>query len=620
MFELCKYLDSKRLRNNYLDSSKLIKIYRIGKDKAIRYKLDKKEITIYNEMKAVCSANEWIKLDLILEEFNDNWNNRSEFQSDLEKLLNKGLYKEADSLYLNNIGCLKYASQYIILKTRYFSKCEFFSYLKELDFKKSEQLYKQYCNEDMYHLYKNECNKAIVNVKIKINKYLDNNDFIEAKNIYNRYKPYMNETSFDNYLSQKKQQLRSIAETTIHNMVRKPYLSTIENYFRKNYPNIPFSYIKEIFFNQLSITIINTIVDFRFEDSEKLFNKFKRYLSREENLNIFHTTISRLLLSKEDSSRLHNALKAYVIFFKKIDIEHSDYANTFKEIVSNTGISYNKDLLEYKDFVCEFLYSCLEKGKQKEANLAFQINKDTISRNEYDLIRKSDISKQIKELEYRLPDSIQKAREIFNKNADILNKSDLDNFEKQYQHKLKERNIHTKIDTLIEKLNLLSSVYIGIDEQTKIKDQLLDELRKTYLTDKQFFTDLYIDKVETIKESFDPRNYKSLFPNVELKTPQNVEDAVFFNKEKYYIASFIDYDKNSTHYKVKPYKSEQEIVNTKDLIIIGTLIRGSYHSHCYNCKEPIDGGIQLKCPTCNWYICSYCEACGCGYSYSYSGY
>lgn len=37
-------------------------------------------------------------------------------------------------------------------------------------------------------------------------------------------------------------------------------------------------------------------------------------------------------------------------------------------------------------------------------------------------------------------------------------------------------------------------------------------------------------------------------------------------------------------------------------------------THCYICKSPLGPGTP-KCKKCNdWYICWWCEACGCGYS------
>lgn len=39
-------------------------------------------------------------------------------------------------------------------------------------------------------------------------------------------------------------------------------------------------------------------------------------------------------------------------------------------------------------------------------------------------------------------------------------------------------------------------------------------------------------------------------------------------------------------------------------------------SHCYKCKEFLDGSLDLQCTACAWILCE-CGACGCGYSSAY---
>lgn len=36
-------------------------------------------------------------------------------------------------------------------------------------------------------------------------------------------------------------------------------------------------------------------------------------------------------------------------------------------------------------------------------------------------------------------------------------------------------------------------------------------------------------------------------------------------------------------------------------------------THCYECKESLDNSIDIECNKCEWIICNWCGACGCGY-------
>jgi len=37
-------------------------------------------------------------------------------------------------------------------------------------------------------------------------------------------------------------------------------------------------------------------------------------------------------------------------------------------------------------------------------------------------------------------------------------------------------------------------------------------------------------------------------------------------------------------------------------------------THCYNCKKGLTSKSGITCAKCGWIVCSYCGACGCGYS------
>lgn len=48
----------------------------------------------------------------------------------------------------------------------------------------------------------------------------------------------------------------------------------------------------------------------------------------------------------------------------------------------------------------------------------------------------------------------------------------------------------------------------------------------------------------------------------------------------------------------------------------GVVSHISRTSCCYKCKGPVNNTFDLECRACSWIICSYCAACGCGYSHS----
>jgi hypothetical protein len=37
-------------------------------------------------------------------------------------------------------------------------------------------------------------------------------------------------------------------------------------------------------------------------------------------------------------------------------------------------------------------------------------------------------------------------------------------------------------------------------------------------------------------------------------------------------------------------------------------------NNCYSCKNSVDNSQDIECNACQWIICSYCGACGCGYT------
>lgn len=47
----------------------------------------------------------------------------------------------------------------------------------------------------------------------------------------------------------------------------------------------------------------------------------------------------------------------------------------------------------------------------------------------------------------------------------------------------------------------------------------------------------------------------------------------------------------------------------------GGSVARNRQTHCYNCKETLNGSIDLQCAACSWMLCE-CGACGCGYSRS----
>ncbi len=621
MFELCKYLDSKRLSNNHIDSSKLIRIYRMGNDDKVKVNLKQSELITYTELKDRCTKITWEKLDLILEEFNNNWNRRSEHQTQLEILLKKGLYKDADDYYIKHTGCLKYLTQYINLKTRFFSKCSFYSYIKDLDFIQAEKLFNKYCNDDMHNLYLKKIDEAVVNIQMTLSDSLDNNDFVKAKDFFDFYITYMECDSFSSYLeSRRKQQLESISVSIAKDFATQHEYENIENYFQSRYPKIPYEYLKSKIIETQKNLIVDSIVKMAFNEFNSSISKFIDNLTVADKTEIFINSIMKILASPKNEMTVYNAYKVLVIYFKNYIPNLTDLAHLFIESLESTGLPTNKSQNAYKGIVVQFLSMSFEKENYDDAATAYNINNDILSRTEFDAIRSSEIKKKITIYKAKLPDTITQIRNLYKKNKDVLNPAVIIESENLFTLKLKEREVHSNIDNLINKLQMLSTAYVGIKEQNQIKKDLLNKLKGIYRSDQLHFNASYIDKVNTVKQSFDPSNHKSLFPNVKLERPNKIEDAVFFHKNKYYIASFLSHESSYSGYecyKIKPYKSAPEIVNSEEVIIIGTLIRDkSYHSHCYNCKQPIDGGIQLKCPKCNWYICSNCEACGCGYSYS----
>jgi len=73
---------------------------------------------------------------------------------------------------------------------------------------------------------------------------------------------------------------------------------------------------------------------------------------------------------------------------------------------------------------------------------------------------------------------------------------------------------------------------------------------------------------------------------------------------------------NQDELKNKVIEKHKSWVIKKGYEYRGILKNVSRHrtNNCYSCKNSVDNSQDIECATCNWIVCSYCGACGCGYT------
>lgn len=662
MFELCKYLDTIRhCSNNTIDSKRLIRVVRIGNDDNHKIELTGADLEYYLNLKNSSTELQWNNIELILEAFNDNWLNRQNIQNQLEEYFKKGSFKLADEYFLQHIGGLKYLTQFQSFKKRFVSKCDFILALENSEIENADILFDKHSNSDLVDMFEEKRSEAIKKILSQIDKLIYDKMWDDAEKLFDKNIKYIEYDYFDEYLEKysflleplinntndkvtnnltnrsfeeiftrdypgihfdyvKKSSyfLEPIINKTIDKIIHHLDDQNFEEIFTRDYPSIPFDYVKEKYISLIHEKFSREMIDLNIETSRAILNTFYNYFTTLDYLEIFENNFSSSLPLLFDESKLLDCLKSYIIILTPSKIPYNDLLSSANNIIIKKYPESKYNLpISYKKLLKLYLINLFNRNQFDDANLIHHYNKEYLSLVEYNNVKRITITSQINSFLNTLPESYNHILRLYQANTNLLSESLWDKVQKQYTEAITKVEVTSRIQINIDKLRKLSKVFIGIHEQYDIKNDLLNKLRYQYKNHAGFFNDLIIEDIKQVQLTFDPDNYKNLHPNIKLEPSNCIEDAVFFHKTEFYIASYVREDFHSTilHYVIRPYKGHETCVPASNLIKVGTLIRdSSYHSHCYNCKEAIDGRIQMKCPKCSWYICSNCGACGCGYN------
>jgi hypothetical protein len=103
------------------------------------------------------------------------------------------------------------------------------------------------------------------------------------------------------------------------------------------------------------------------------------------------------------------------------------------------------------------------------------------------------------------------------------------------------------------------------------------------------------------------RRYVSYFNDTKVMTTHGMEGII----TEYVSGSVLRLKINDGSEKMFSIDSLLFLRKTLDEFIV--YVQNIYENHCFNCKDDVNSHSDSKCSKCDWYICSHCGECGCGY-------
>ena len=190
------------------------------------------------------------------------------------------------------------------------------------------------------------------------------------------------------------------------------------------------------------------------------------------------------------------------------------------------------------------------------------------------------------------------------------------------------------VETLLAELESMAAYYIGVPQQRIAYDKLLLCLGGMSADG---VSQAQVDAITKARRKIEQRPLLK-FPKIELPPERGLKKGdLVYHRVKHYVgrldgttaaAKLFEDPQSSREYRVVlPGRSKEPrlIAAEKNLEVVSTIgaaaphERGSYQSQCWKCKSPIDYQLE-RCPTCGWYMCFHCGACGCGFKRrSYGG-
>lgn len=200
-----------------------------------------------------------------------------------------------------------------------------------------------------------------------------------------------------------------------------------------------------------------------------------------------------------------------------------------------------------------------------------------------------------------------------------------------------------EIENLAQELEKLSKVYIALEVQENVYQRILAQLREIYKSKTECFSEDTISRINKLKKGIEASTFKGIKRRIELINfyPENniCRADSYFNPQKYtpskgvVVFHELDYfvgvirDRN-------PVERVFEIRNLKNshywwykpekLLVLGYCSERIWNehmwsdlgstrvTHCWNCQTYLSPGKQV-CRSCNWYKCTSCRSCGCGF-------
>jgi hypothetical protein len=175
-----------------------------------------------------------------------------------------------------------------------------------------------------------------------------------------------------------------------------------------------------------------------------------------------------------------------------------------------------------------------------------------------------------------------------------------------------------KAKEIISKLRMLADYYRGISEQINVYNNILEELKECYRSDRTAFSNIDILEINNLKKRIEQfvSPYSLSFKSE--KPEKFKKGVVVFHKFLFYVGvidgttkirHLFENPDNEEEYRIRISKDLLKVASPKSLIIIGS----AYVNRCYKCKNFVGYSLD-KCYKCTWYICLNCGACGCWYN------
>jgi hypothetical protein len=201
----------------------------------------------------------------------------------------------------------------------------------------------------------------------------------------------------------------------------------------------------------------------------------------------------------------------------------------------------------------------------------------------------------------------------------------------------------TEVESLIQKLEKLSQVFVAVEVQEGIYKKILGQLQESYTKDRRCFSDANITRIKELKGKIEaplaPAIKKrtqliSFFPQESLCSAESYfkpkvytpcKGKIVFHEVDYCVGVICDRNSVEGTYEIRNLNnSHYTWCKSSKLLVLGLCDQQIWHediwsdlastrvTHCWNCKTYLSPGDKM-CGRCNWYVCPSCHSCRCSF-------